>query len=497
MKILQTLFLTLFIVAPACAQFKNTERATATRYGVVKPDNVTITVDNGVLTAVGVGGGPTNGTTATQVTNIVNALGGTNFVKHFSGGSTNQSITNGVLYGTLDAHNAAAIANVTSLSASSITTPGSLRITGSDGGDIIFGSDDFILGMENGDGKYYFTSGNGGQFVFSAGSLSGANLTDGTINSNKLDAATRAMFGTGGVGGGADKVATNAGTSFGQTLINPVLSGTVSSASQVTVSAPLEFTGPLVLNLLQTSSLLKTDPDGFLTNIVNASGALVNDGLGGFSFVPVSDASGAQANQFAKFDGSSNLIGTLDGRGWTNIVAHPSASSDTNLVGEKSDNTMVPVSLAGIASGVTALVGTLVTNLSTTNIIVNPTGGDGSNYFGGINFIGSNAAPYRTVSPSGLNSIAFNQGWTNNFNQRADMLLQICRTNHGDPGSTITFTNTVTGEAWTNYNSGEISNTNVFLMPVLDISPGDYGSFSNYNVAGSGCTIIKAWWKLK
>lgn len=72
--------------------------------------------------------------------------------------------------------------------------------------------------------------------------LNGAKLQSGTVNSNALDTATAAQLALAGSGGGADRVLTNNGTSFGQTLVAPSVAGAGTNAElSVTVSTSVTF----------------------------------------------------------------------------------------------------------------------------------------------------------------------------------------------------------------------------------------------------------------
>lgn len=121
-------------------------------------------------------------------------------------------------------------------------------------------------------------------------------------------------------------------------------------------------------------------------------------------------------------------------------------------------------------------------------------------FIGVTNSFPTNSAAYHTILPAGLHSIAVNQGWTNDLGARADLILSVQHSciSPGANGGTLTFTNTVTGECWTNGipAGNNVGYTNNYLVSVVDISPNDFGSFSNYNTAG-GTKILGAWWKLK
>ncbi len=195
------------------------------------------------------------------------------------------------------------------------------------------------------------------------------------------------------------------------------------------------------------------------------------------------------------------------------------ASANTIRANTNSSNPNALVSQAQFSGGGSTPNG-LVTNSAPANVIVTNAGvnttitsntvtsgslianGGTSNYLGGITLISSNAAPFSTVSPSGLNSIALNQRWTNDFNRRATLILNMTYFTNGGISDNIiklAFTNTVTGECYTNSGSGLQFGVGENHLIFPGISPGDYGSISNYSTGTGGptVTIAKAWWKLE
>lgn len=121
-----------------------------------------------------------------------------------------------------------------------------------------------------------------------------------------------------------------------------------------------------------------------------------------------------------------------------------------------------------------------ITNL-TTSLLTGPT----------------NNAVHTTITPSGLNTIGLNLGWTNNLGARADIVLAVFQ----QVGLTnmLVLTNTTTGECYSNsLMSGNGSGTtNCLIITYPDISPNDQGTLSNYPFVGSVTPIITAKWKLK
>lgn len=175
--------------------------------------------------------------------------------------------------------------------------------------------------------------------------------------------------------------------------------------------------------------------------------------------------------------GISALYATNDIIFDTNTINSQAFRLDTNLVVHISTNGVDVVS-----------IGTNGVSIATGN----------TNFFGGISFVASNAAPFSTVAPSGLDSIIMNKRWTNDFNRQADLVINISVTDAATGVPILAFTNTITGESYTNSPNFGITGTPIYNVNYIDISPGDYGSFSNYSTGtGTAITINSAWWKLK
>lgn len=190
------------------------------------------------------------------------------------------------------------------------------------------------------------------------------------------------------------------------------------------------------------------------------------------------------------FNGATMVKGTNwpTGGGLTSITTSNSNWTDTNTINAssflKDTNQTVTISTNGVA----------VVTLGTNGLVV---ASGTSNWLGGISFVASNAAPFSTVAPSGLNTITMNQRWTNNFNRRGDLLLNVTITDAATGVPILGFTNTITGESYTNSPNFGITGSPTYGIPYLDISPGDYGSISNYSTGtGTSITINSVWWKL-
>lgn len=105
---------------------------------------------------------------------------------------------------------------------------------------------------------------------------------------------------------------------------------------------------------------------------------------------------------------------------------------------------------------------------------------------------------YTTVAPSALHSVTIGKGWTNDLGVRADIVLSLKLVDaiSGDPA--LAFTNSITGEAWTNTIIFGAVSTAQYTVVIPDISPNDRGSFTDVSTGtGSTLTILNAWWKTK
>ena len=343
---------------------------------------------------------------------------------------------------------------------------------------------------------------------------------------------------------------------FGATNVGFLkISNSASIGGQSTMSA-LVLTNGFTNQALTASTLIYSDANKKLTSVANAAGVFTNDGSGNFGYAPLLDASALKASQYASTDGNTNLVSTRNGNNWTNLVTSP-ASSDTNLVAQKSDGSLIPYSLSLLLSqGGGSVPSGLVTNASpvpittlnggfsatnapdyftnnithvsmlrdtngvvtimtngATSISLNPlngavaatnftANGPGTNYLGGDTkivsrlFSNTNSSPFSTVDSAGLHTAAINAGWTNDLGARADLVMGLTLTNSATAWPLLTFTDAVSGECYTNSQRFLVSGTNILRIQFSDISPGDYGSLSNYGPAGS-VIINSATWKLK
>lgn len=109
----------------------------------------------------------------------------------------------------------------------------------------------------------------------------------------------------------------------------------------------------------------------------------------------------------------------------------------------------------------------------------------------------TNAALVTTVAPANLHNVALGKGWTNDLGARADLVMSVKYTDAATGDPALAFTNTVTGEAWTNTFAFGIVGSMQELVTIPDLSTNDYGSFTDRSGTGATVTILNAWWKLK
>jgi hypothetical protein len=109
----------------------------------------------------------------------------------------------------------------------------------------------------------------------------------------------------------------------------------------------------------------------------------------------------------------------------------------------------------------------------------------------------TNTASFNTVAPAALHSVTLGKGWTNDLGARADLVLSVKLTDAVAADPALAFTNTTTGEAWTNtITFGAVASVQ-YTIVIPDIAPSDTGSFTDLSGVGSSVSILKAWWKLK
>lgn len=123
--------------------------------------------------------------------------------------------------------------------------------------------------------------------------------------------------------------------------------------------------------------------------------------------------------------------------------------------------------------------------------------GDNSNVFQVPISAPTNTAPHTTVAPANLHSVTLGKGWTNDFGVRADLVIAVKYTDAATGDPAFSFTNSVTGEAWTNSVAFGLVATTKDTVVIPDISPGDTGSFTDLSGTGATVTFLTAWWKLK
>lgn len=146
-------------------------------------------------------------------------------------------------------------------------------------------------------------------------------------------------------------------------------------------------------------------------------------------------------------------------------------------------------------SGGTTLIGSVLTvasNAFFTNAVI--VAGPFTNK--STAFIPTNTAPITTVAPSALHSVTLGKGWTNDLGGSATLVISVKYVDAvtGDPS--FYFTNSVSGEAWTNSYAFGIAGTMQELITIPGISPNDSGSFTDSSGTGASVTFLNAWWKM-
>jgi hypothetical protein len=101
------------------------------------------------------------------------------------------------------------------------------------------------------------------------------------------------------------------------------------------------------------------------------------------------------------------------------------------------------------------------------------------------------------VAPSGLNSIALGQNWTNNLGARATLFIsyKMADAATGDP--TWYLTNFSSGLVFTNTVAFGLTATVQDTVTVPGISPNDFGRIVDASGTGASVTILKAYWILQ
>lgn len=131
----------------------------------------------------------------------------------------------------------------------------------------------------------------------------------------------------------------------------------------------------------------------------------------------------------------------------------------------------------------------------TTNVVISAD--SGGQVTAAQQTIQTNTAAFATITPANLHSITVGKGWTNDLGARADMVISIKYVDAATGDPKLAFTNSITGEAWTNQVSFGLAATYSELLVIPDISPSDRGSFTDLSGTGASITFLTAWWKLK
>lgn len=430
----------------------------------------------------GGGGGPTNGQTAAQVATQIQNTNNNVVIPLIQASTNGLSPTNFVSYswangtGTTNAGNAVVL--------DGFNPNGSIRVkgtnwpTGGGGGGSLFPPNAAGVLLNDGAGNTNWLSTNA---IINTASNNVINVLPSRTNyyqvTNGLDGNAVVIVGP-DVSGQFYLKGTNWPTGGGGSTPFGLVTnfGTVT----VVVPAPLVITNTSEADSIRLNTLQENLASFAQQNLISLQVLARSNGN-------TSIGSGIDANWFHTavprggvfLDTDSQFISS-------NSITRSGTWSDTNNTWHYFSNNVETITI-------TPSTGTM----SGSNL--NATGsGASSNWFGGISYVASNAAPSALVVPSGLNSITMNQGWTNNFNRLADLEVLALFTDAVTGNPNLAFTNTVTGQAWTNSPlSALIAGTSQITIIIPDVSPNDFGSFSNYSGTGASVSFVKAWWHLK
>ena len=485
------LILLTFVALPGLAQERTVSIATTNRNGIIHVDGVTTFVDStGQLSAAG-GGGPTNGQTASQVTNIVSGMVVT-------------IPTNAVLVSSAKGNDSTAVMGDITHPAKSLQYAMLFVQTNAPSNGLVIATpgDSLSIDLYQPSGCTVLASntvtfyGNGCTVWFTniANTVNGFQCNAGSVFSN-----------------------------FNYTLITPVPSSPGNQNPFGTTQAHIWW-GEFIT--------IVGPADDFSPNAASYGASLVN-------------YPGIFHMAYCSFFGN-----------WDNITPGPSVRSRTNAVWEFYNNRVLMTNTiypnAGEISGLssfpiingrlllknnifevygitnTAAYGAIGIGLTSgsfktgnplifenNSVIVTNSGAGSTNLLGvvipisqptnfsqniSVFFLNamSNSAAHPTVTPSGLDTLALNTGWTNDLGARADMILTGTIPTIYGSGNTnnLAVTNTVTGESYTNYIAGNGLQPSGFMFVIPDISPNDSGTISNWGYNQS-ITNFKGVWKLK
>lgn len=109
----------------------------------------------------------------------------------------------------------------------------------------------------------------------------------------------------------------------------------------------------------------------------------------------------------------------------------------------------------------------------------------------------SNAAPYTRITPSGLDTLALNKGFTNDLGARATPVFDL---SVPEPCTNFfVLTNTTSGECHSNIVLNDDAFGKTYPMTIIfpPVGPGEQGTLSNYLNSSQTFTIFKAQWVLQ
>lgn len=240
------------------------------------------------------------------------------------------------------------------------------------------------------------------------------------------------------------------------------------------------------------TTIAATNNSVVIPQINSSSNQLFNVLPARTNFYVVTNATAGNAVVVVGPDVSGNFY--LKGTNWTTGGITDPLTNNFGLIFTNKNTSSTLIDSNAIVTLQTNGVATISLNPTTGAVFNTGT----SNWFGGISFVASNAAPSTLISPSGLNSITMNQRFTNNFNRMADLEVQALFTDAATGNPLLGYTNTVTGQAWTNAPASFLlTGTSTITIVIPDISPNDFGSFSNYSGTGASVTFLQSWWHLK
>lgn len=241
----------------------------------------------------------------------------------------------------------------------------------------------------------------------------------------------------------------------------------------VIVPSPLVITNAIESDSIRGSAQFDTLINGatpVILNLVARSGSTATSSGVGANWLHIINPRGG-----INMDTDSQFVSS-------NSISKTGTFMDTNNAWHFFSNSVETVTISPVTGTVQG-----------SNIVAN---GMGTNFFGGLTTIASNAAVRTRISSSGLHTVATGKGWTNDLGADADMFIEVFYTPTISQPASVSFTNTITGESFTNSVNVSVADVNKFLLVVPGISPGDKGSLTDVSGAGASVSTGQSWWKL-